>query len=141
MVTVDELESLTRSIADKRREIEVLRLEQSKKNSELETLEKRMMVLLEEVGKHDYHSEVGTVYITERASVKVPKDLEAKRALFDYLRQRGIFEEMVSVNSQTLNAYYKAEKAAAEEKGDFAFQLPGVGEPTVDQIVAFRKAK
>ena len=140
-VTIDQLESLSKQIADKRAEIDIISLERKKKDAELSELESKMMLTLEEAGKHDYHAECGTVYITERVSVKVPKDLDEKRKLFGYLREKGIFEELVSVNSQTLNAYYKAERKLAEEAGNPFFELPGVGEPTVDQILAFRKAK
>jgi len=141
MVTIEELEALSSKIADKRAEIDAISLDRKKRDAELDELEATMMMKLEEAGKHSYKSEVGTVSITSRESVRVPKDLEAKRELFAYLQKKGIFEELVSVNSQTLNSFYKAEKALAEEAGEAFFQLPGVGEPTVDQIISFRKAK
>jgi hypothetical protein len=141
MVTVDELEAMTSSIAEKRQEVAELSRQKTAKQDELDLMEERMMLLLEQSGKHDYHGEAGTFYISSRETVKVPKDLDSKRELFDYLRAKGIFEELVSVNSQTLNAFYKAEKKAAEENGNWGFTLPGVGEPTVDQIPAFRAKK
>ncbi len=140
MVTIEELEAVATLIAEKRAEIAEISLKKKKMDEELDAIEGRMMTLLETAGKHDYRSNVGTVYITSRESVKVPKDLDSKRQLFEYLRSKNLFEEMVSVNSQTLNAFYKTEKKNAEEAGQWDFALPGVGEPTVDQILAFRKA-
>lgn len=140
-ITIEELEAMSKSIAEKRAEIDGISAERKRREQELDELESRMMALLEEAGKHDYHAECGTIYISSRESVRVPKDLEAKQQLFNYLREKGIFEELVSVNSQTLNAFYKAEKKLAEERGEWSFTLPGVGEPTTEQILAFRKAK
>lgn len=65
--------------------------------------------------------------ITE--SVTVPKELEDKRKLFDFLKERGIFEQTVSVNSQSLQSLYKACAKEALERGELEFRLPGCGEP------------
>ena len=83
---------------------------------------------------------LGTIYRIDRFTVQTPKSRYDKKALFSFLEERGIFNEMVSVNSQTLNAFYKEENAAALKRGDVDFKLPGVGEPKLSQSLGFRKA-
>lgn len=82
---------------------------------------------------------IGTVYKIDRFTVQTPKSIDDKKALFEYFEERGIFNEMVSVNSQTLNAFYKEENEAALKRGDVDFKLPGVGEPKLSQSLGFRK--
>jgi hypothetical protein len=64
---------------------------------------------------------------------RVPKDLESKKMFFAYLENKGVFDELISVNSNTLNSWAQAEIDAAEEAGNFDFQLPGLekSEPRV----------
>lgn len=79
-------------------------------------------------------------YKTQESSVKTPKTLEDKRALFDFLREKGIFDEMVSVNSQTLNSLYKNLAQEALEQGVLEFNMPGIAEPTNFTKLKMRKS-
>jgi hypothetical protein len=79
-----------------------------------------------------------TVSITERTSVQVPKTLEQKHAFFEYLKERGIYEEMVSVNSARLNAFYKEEERLQLEQGNIDFKIPGLDEVTTYQQLNVR---
>jgi hypothetical protein len=75
------------------------------------------------------------------SSVSTPKTMEDKMLLFEYLQQRGIFNEMVGVNSQTLNKLYKDEAEAALKEGKLEFNLPGVAEPVPYVTLEMRKSK
>jgi hypothetical protein len=100
------------------------------------------MVMLELLEAHNIDSvkmHGFTFYTQISESVKTPKTLEQKRELFDYLRDKGLFEEMVGVNSQTLNSFYKAMSAQAAELGDLDFRMPGVEEPTPFTELRLRK--
>lgn len=79
-------------------------------------------------------------YKENKTSVATPKTLEDKKALFDFLESQGIFLEIVSVNSQTLNSLYKSLAEKALEGGDLDFKLPGVAEPTTFTNLKTRKA-
>jgi hypothetical protein len=76
----------------------------------------------------------------EKSSVVTPKTIEEKQALFDYLQEKGLFLEMASVNSQTLNALYKYLAAQAAEEGILEFKLPGVPEPTTYTNLKLRRS-
>lgn len=79
--------------------------------------------------------------IESKASVKTPKTVEEKQALFQYLESIGLAWEIFSVNSQTLNRTYKdlAEQAALE--GNLDFRLPGVEQPKIYSDLKVKKEK
>ena len=65
-----------------------------------------------------------------RSTVQTPKTPEDKEQLFQFLRDKGIFLEIASVNSQTLNSLYKNLSEDAAKEGNLDFRLPGVAAPT-----------
>lgn len=87
----------------------------------------------------------GTFSVQSNFSVKVPGTEEHREAFFAYLKERGIFESMITVNSATLNAWYKQElaaiaaKAEAGEDVDPDFKIPGIEEPKDFNVLRFRK--
>lgn len=101
-------------------------------NQILKTLE---LMELDSVKAHGY-----LFFKEEKSSVVTPKTIEEKQALFDYLQEKGLFMEMVSVNSQTLNALYKSMAEQAAEEGILEFKLPGVPEPTVYTNLKLRRS-
>lgn len=108
-------------------------IEEEKK--ELRDIEKRLEATLEYFGKDGWDSKYGKVEIRKRTSVKTPKTEEDKRALFAWLEEKGIFWSTTSVNSQTLNALYKAEFEAGNDK------IPGIGEPEIYSTVILKPSK
>lgn len=84
----------------------------------------------------------GTVYRQKNFSVKTPKDPDSKGALYDWIAQhkgKDVLDNMLSINSQTLNSFYKSELAAAVEAGESDFSIPGLGTPEVYYTVGMRK--
>ena len=84
----------------------------------------------------------GTVFRQQNFSVKVPKDPAQKKALFDWIashKGQDVLDNMISVNSMTLNSFYKAELAAAQEAGDIKFKMTGIGEPEIYTTLGMRK--
>lgn len=67
----------------------------------------------------------------ERTSVKVPAEQDARDQFFSYLKDRGLYDSLITVNSQTLNAMYRRECEAAFERGELAPEIPGLAEPTI----------
>lgn len=78
-------------------------------------------------------------YKETKTSVTTPKTVEQKRELFKFLQDSGMFDEMVSVNSQTLNSLYKSLADQAAKNGVLDFKLPGVDEPTIYYNLKLRR--
>ena len=69
----------------------------------------------------------------------MPRTQEQKEAFFEYLKSRDLFWAYASVNSQALNAFYKAEFDAAMQDGDLDFSIPGIDEPDIVETIQMRK--
>jgi len=85
---------------------------------------------------------LGVVYRQKSFSVKVPKGLDQKEALFKWIEEhkgKDVLDTLLSINSQTLNSFYKAELEAAKEAGDYNFALPGIDTPEVYYTIGMKK--
>lgn len=114
--------------------------EESKK---LEGLKKDAIKVMEagEIEKFNVPG-FGTVSRQKKFSVRVPKDLASKLQLFDYIKtQKGedVLQSMVSVNSATLNSFYKEERDEAVKRGDIDWTIPGLSEPDIYFQLGMRK--
>lgn len=138
-ITVEQFEKICDDISRLRAEIAAKKAEVSKLQDDLDQVEKQAMAMLEASDKTKYVSEAGTIYTAVYESVAVPKG-DSKQAFFDYLKQQGIYEEVVTVNSQWLNGWYRKEKEAAIEKGDILFTIPGIENTTSTVRLSFRKS-
>lgn len=125
-----DLKDVTKQAADYKEEIDAMEVklksikEKYKRVSDtiLRTLD---LMELENVRAHGF-----LFYRETKSSVVTPKTPEEKKMLFDFLQEKGVFLEIASVNSQTLNSLYKTFAAEAADKGNFDFKMPGVPEPT-----------
>lgn len=115
------------------------RLDAEKKK--LEDVKKKVLAYMTEyeIEKHNVPG-LGSVYAQQKFSWKVPKDEDRREAFFNYLKQKQIFESMVTVPSATLNSFAKKELEAAVEEGNVDFEVPGLGEPTSYHVLGMRKS-
>jgi hypothetical protein len=141
-VTMAELEGLCKEIAEQRMVCDQVAAVKKEQDRLLDDKEKKLLDLLRLLEKDSFKSNVGTFSVSHRLSVRVPGNAEDKQAFFDYLKARGLFDQMITVNSQTLNSFYKAEFEAAKESGEgMDFAMPGIGEPSISETISFRKSK
>lgn len=144
-VTLQEFEKLCENLFERRQQAEEVDQKAKEEWAAVALLEKRVLGILTHYKKDKHHvANRGTVSIMRRVSVRVPKTQEEKDAFFSYLRKKdeALYWDYLSVNSQKLNSYYKQEEEIAREEGrSFDFKIPGVGAPTVQEIVSIRKGK
>jgi hypothetical protein len=109
---------------------------------ELQEHLRRAEELMNEAGLEKQHiPNHGTLFFREYARLSAPKEIADKQRLWDYFKKRGIAWEMFSVNSQTLNSYYNAEREALEGEAKLNFTLDGCGQPNVYRALQVRKGK
>lgn len=123
---------IKKTIEEKKAELKLL-------NEEFDKLETEILSLFEALGIESVKMNDYNFYTSEESSVKTPKTLEDKLLLFDFLKEQGIFNEFVSVNSQTLNSLYKSLAEKALKDGVLEFRLPGVGAPSAYKQLKMRK--
>jgi len=100
-----------------------------------------VLSILKAAGQSRFHAEgIGSVSITNKLSVTVPKNHEDKEAMLEYFKEQGqdTFLTYATVNSMSLNSYFKLKTEEAAAKGE-TFNMPGVGEPTLVENISFRK--
>lgn len=143
ITTVKGLEELAQKIKEKRAEKEEKAKILSAVNEELDQLEQLAVRTLKELGKSSYGAEAGTITKVVKWRVNLPNTEEAKTAFFSYLKERGLFEKLATVNSNTLNSFFMEEWEAAKDPNDpmaaLDFRLPGISEPSSYETLSFRK--
>lgn len=118
-------------------EIKALEAAQKPLQDLLDNLEREIVAELEERKLSSFDSVSGKLIKTTRTSVKIPQG-DDKFAFFDYLREKGQFEALATVNSAQLNKWYKEElELATKEKKMLV--VPGLGLPTSSVGLSFRQ--
>lgn len=133
-VTMADMEALASKGRELRAKKDELKKQESDVEQELKGVQKRIIAYLEHFGLTKYESAGGKVFVTNKRSVKVPKDEADRDSFFAWLKERGIFDQLITVNSQTLNAMYNRECDATG--GDVS--IPGLGPATEYKSVTFK---
>jgi hypothetical protein len=139
-IEIQEFEKIAEQIANLRSEEARLSQEKKQITDQLELTEKQMIDMLTQENLKSYHAKAGTLSISYRSSVKTPKLPSERTAFFNYLKEKGVYDSMVSVNSMTLNSWYKKELEAAVEAGNDNFAVPGIEGVTLTETLNFRRA-
>lgn len=138
---ISNFEQLIKSLVEQRAETARVKALHSDEVRKEEDIEAKIMEVLKEEGKDSYKSEFGTVSISHRTSFKIPGSPEEKKLFWDYLREKGVFENLITVNSNTLNSFCKTEREQAIEEGrGLEFNIPGIQPPVINEVLSLRKA-
>lgn len=130
-ITVEELELEIERCFYLRDKHTQIKAEASAVWEQYELIQNKVRGMLESLNKTSYKAEAGTFSFSLTDSYKTPKTLEQKELFFNYLKEKGIFDEMVTINSRTLNSYAATECEVQYDQGNFDFTIPGLekGEP------------
>lgn len=100
----------------------------------------RLQTYLDFSGTDSFISKSGTIERRSKLSFTTPKTPEDKFAFFKYLQDKGVFYEVASVNSQTLNGFAKAEYEAMRDRGETP-KIPGISEPKEYVTIHLRRSR
>lgn len=142
-VTVKDLDQLIQDIASKKAEIDALSEQTTQKNKELGLLQTKAFNYLRELNRDDFKSPLGTLSIKKVWNVTNPKTEEDKAALFEWMREKGIYDAYATVNANSLKSLYLAEREAyIKEGGDpMLFNIPGMEQAKLFEIAQFTKSR
>lgn len=138
MAEIKDIDKMISEIRDFEDELEQLKAVQSKIREQVEERERAIMSALEESELKAFKGSRGAVSVVSRWSVKMPKDPAAKDELRKVLEEKNAFDGLWTINHQSLNSYFKEEKAVCDERGEM-IDLPGLN-PVEDKFLSFRKA-
>lgn len=130
-VTVEQLDGILKNLSELDKKLDVKKLEMTELNKEYMKLEWQCVAFLTELKRSKYESPYGTFTVGHDWRVNMPADDKSKAELFEHLKQTpGLFERFATVNSASLNAYYKREWEIAKKEGrGMEFNIPGILAP------------
>jgi hypothetical protein len=138
-ITVGQLDDLCRVVVRTREDYDAAAKTSAEYDKIHKTAKAELMEALNKLGKKSYTVDgLGTVSKVERLKVSVPKDIDSRREMIDYFLGQGenISSKYLTVNSMSLNSWYRQ-----EAENDPTFELPGVGEPTIDEYLRITRKK
>lgn len=138
-VTMEQLTALHSEIVELQAELEPKEREIKVMKETLEGKKEFLIAAMNEAKMTSFRSKHGMVTINRKFSVALPKSPEDWQKFFSYLQERGHYEALRTVNSQRLNAWFKQEMDAAQAAGDIDFAPPGLPEPSIHEVLSFRK--
>lgn len=130
---------LVEELAEARAEQDQRRRALTEQTEKVYELEKRIISTLETAEMDRLDAAGYYVLLGERTSVKTPKNNAERELFFEYLREKGVYEDLRTVNSQSLNAFYKSELELALGRGELDFSIPGITEVLVVPKLSLRK--
>lgn len=136
--SIAALTDLQHRIIEAQANKEAAKLELKRTGDVLDKLEAQMIAAMEESGLSNFRSELGQVVLSNRFSVRLPQTPEDWDLFWAFTQKHGHYEALRTVNSQRLNAWYKAEMEAAKSRKEIDFEVPGLMEPTVQQVLSLR---
>jgi hypothetical protein len=143
-VSTDALKELIATMRVAHLEYEAAKDVSNKLKEKYDELEAKVTSTLQGAGLKRFDVPgVGSCVIASKFSVRVPKDVESKRALFQYIREHygaNVLDEFRTINYQTLNAWFNKE-AEAHGQDKKAFSVPGIEAPTEESYIQFRRDK
>ena len=122
-ITVKQLDDLIDECFRLQDEHKELKKETSLLHAKLTTLQEQAIAHLQDLGKTSFKSPRGNFSFSVRETFKMPKSPEDRTLFFNYLKDKGVFEGLVSVNAATLNTWAKTEIESSEE---LDMQIPGL---------------
>jgi len=137
--TIKMLQTLVSELWDVRAQIDSEKQILSMFNAQKEKLESLIIRAMQTSELERFDGDKCTVFRKSKSSVKVPASPQEKKQLLDYLKSIGMFDSMITVNSQTLNSWYNKEIEIARSNGKSEFQVPGIAEPTPYDDLSVRK--
>ncbi len=138
-IAMGEVMAMCRLAWEQRSKVDEMARLQSIESGILETLKAKVLAYMEQYELEKMHVPgFGTLSQINRFTVTVPKG-DQKLEFFEYLKENGTFEDMATVNSMTLNSWFKEKMDEALAEGNIEFKIPGLSEPKVNKTLGFRK--
>ena len=125
-ITVDALEAAINNCFIRRDEHKAHKKVTTDIWNEVEELQTAISVMFDKLDKDKHQTKYGTFSKRLEEGYALPKDDESRAQFFGYMKERGVYDTMITVNAQTLNTFVKDEVAIKENDGDFEFIPPGI---------------
>lgn len=141
MITIEELDSCVKDLVSFRKIYEEAKHESDSKHQIFEEQKQRVIEMLAEAGKTSYRVDgIANITLSVKKKVKTPKDLESKKAFFEWLEATQGIDSLLTyqtINYNSLNSLYNS---ALEASGKDSIDVPGLEQPENEAVLSIRKA-
>lgn len=138
--SIEEFEREIDRLFEMKEEVAALEKQQSFINTQIEELQERVIATLEAHGKTKHVGRKGSISLSIDSYPSFPKEPQKREEFFEYLKKRNVYEDLVTVNAQTLRRFFKDEKEAHGGDENPDFKIPGL-EPFERKKLSMRRGK
>lgn len=141
-ISVKELDTILEKLGVLEEEKSQIEETLKAKNKEISSVEVRISEVLKSLEREEYDSPHGKVFFKEIFNVKMPEE-ERKEELWNWMREKGIYDRYATVNANSLKSLFRAERQVAIDSGEdpLTFALPGMEPATIFEKVEFKPKK
>jgi len=125
-MTVDELDRLCQVFIDKKLYEEKSKNRLKEISAETKEAQAAVIAALEELDKRENQGSFGKVSLRQRTYYKAVD----KEAVYAWLRERGEYETLSSINAKTLSAHVRPIIDEARDNEDYVWLPPGMEDAT-----------
>ena len=141
---IKELQNKIRELKDQRDQYDAMKRTLDQIGCTRDALEADILQHFEENAMTSFRVDgVALISISEKMTVKTPKTPEDKTAFFNWLRDTKGPEVLLhyqTINSQSLNSFFKAEWESMSDEKKLTFVIPGIEAPSMVKKLSVRKA-
>lgn len=95
--------------------------------------------LLDKLEITSFKTNFGSVSKTEQPNYRLPQDDDSRKKFFSYLKEKGVYDTMITINSRSLQSYVKQEVELSELDGNFDVLPDGIEETEYRTVYSLRK--
>lgn len=121
-ITLENLKELCVSMFLQKAYVAKLKEEKTVEEKKLAQLQEQIITTLEAHDLKSFDTGLGKVTRKNQPYAKI----QDKHLLTAYLKERGIFEDMITYNASKMNSFYKEEMDKAKEEMNLDFNIPGM---------------
>lgn len=142
-ITVEALDQLARAMADQSKEIDAIASDLKIAKDIMTKMEIQAKSYLEELDRIEFSTPFGEMKIKDHWQIKMPSDESKKMELFDWMKEKGIYERYATVHATSLKSLVLLERKEAEKMGEdlMVWALPGMDPPKLYQEMDFKPSK
>jgi hypothetical protein len=127
-ISVKDLSRLADEAFELDLEIKAKEAEIKERTKALTNLKFKILRVLEQNDLQNFKCSHGLFYKQKEVSIPLPKGPD-RDAFFEYLKQTGQYDALITLNSRTVNSWYKKERENAEKEKRLLI-IPGLQSPT-----------
>lgn len=135
-ITLAGLRQLCEQYRQKREEKKDLETKAKDIGKDIAKMEQEILEHLNENGMKNFSGDFGMIVRSTKTSFRQPDGEKNRERFFNYLKEQGIFDTMISVNSRTLTAWAKKEVEASDAED---WVPPGLDKPEIYETISLRK--